>query len=441
MKKQRRMRPLDRLVEQALFEGRIHEDLGSRVLAPGTDMGHDPAVGNTATIQQTVKAAPDDTVGEEVPLIPAAEMTTQLTAEMPPVGDEEYVPASVAQLGIAVQALANDMSVEEIQQLYRAVRKSLNRSTQEVVSEAPNRRNVAQYFDDVTDEELFADMSEEEAKELDDMIQKMKQDAADATPKYSWADALTKRDPIRKIRGDEDEEEVTDAEVVEPIEVTPDGMNFEDLAKELGLKGASGAKQAVSRITRRLSAVERLMSPKQLTGLQTFATIQFIRGISPFIEADDIDELKLNREVTRGLDSYRFFFVNSFLLPVYNKIYRQARKDIEARLVRSGFPKRSAATVTNILFGETMTTPEKLKKKVEKDVTAEGSAISADELLDRLKGMYSTLRGLAQLSGADINAMARERWDGMSDARKQKEILAALEETEAFQDEFDEKEN
>ena len=440
MKKQRRMRPLDRLVEQALFEGRMHEDLGSRVLAPGTDMGNDPAVGNTATIQQTVKAAPNDTVGVEVPLVPAAEMTAQLTAEMPPIGDEEYAPVSGAQLGIAIQALAGDMSVEEIQQLYRAVRKSLNRSTQEVVSEAPSRSNIAQYFDDVTDEELFADMTDEEAEELEGMIQKMKQDASDATPKYSWADALTKRDPIRKIRGDEDEE-VTDTEVVEPIEVAPDGMNFDDLAKELGLKGASGAKQAVSRITRRLSAVERLMSPKQLAGLQTFATIQFIRGITPFIEDDDIDELKLNREVTRQLDSYRFFFVNSFLLPVYNKIYRRARKDIEGRLVRSGFPKRSAATVTNILFGETMTTPEKLKKKVEKDVADEGSTTSADELLDRLKGMYSTLKDLSQLSGVDINAMARERWNNMSDARKQKEILSALEETEAFQDEFDEKEN
>lgn len=433
MKKKQRMRSLDRLVEHALFEGRMHEDLGSRVLDPGT---HDPAVGNTATIQQTVKAAPNDTIGEEVPLIPSAELTTQLTAEMPPIGDDEYAPVSVAQLGIAIQALASDMSVDEVQKLYRAVRKSLNKTVAEsIMSEAPLDKNISSYFDDMTDEELYADMTDEEiAAEKEDLIAQLKGSAGKT---YTWDDALTKRDPIRRIRGDEDEDET---EMIEPIEVV-DGMNFEDLAKELGLKGASGAKQAVSRITRRLSAVERLMSPKQLAGLQTFATIQFIRGVTPFVDADDVDELKLNREVTRGLDSYRFFFVNTFLIPVYNKIYRQARKDIEGRLVRSGFPKRSAATITNILFGETLTTPEKLKKKVEKDVSDEGSKLSADELLDRLKSMYSTLRGLAQLSDADINALARERWGKMSDARKEKEILAALEETSAFQDEFDEKED
>jgi|TARA_R110000824_G_scaffold121973_6_gene278534 hypothetical protein len=439
MKKQQRTRSLDRLVEKALFEGRLHEDLGSRVLAPGTDIGHDPAVGNAAAVQQTVKAAPNTTIGEEVPLIPTAEMTAQLTTEMPPVEDDEYVPASVPQLGIAIQALANDMSVKEIQRLYQAVRKSLNRSVSEnVVSEAPRDRNIASYFADMTDEELYADMTPEEiAKEKEEFEATMKKMRSDAGETYTWGDALTKKDPIRKIRGDEDEDKIG---VVEPIEVTS-GMNFEDLAKELGLKGASGAKQTVSRIARRLSAVERLMDPKQLAGLQTFVTIQFIRGINPFVDEDDVDELKLNRNVTRGLDSYRFFFVNSFLLPVYNKIYRQARKDIEGRLVRSGFPKRSASTVTNILFGETMTTPEKLKKKIEKDIASEGSAISVDEILDRLKGLYPSLKNLAQLSNVDIDALARARWGELSDGRRQKEILSALEETQAFQDEFNEKED
>ena len=88
-----------------------------------------------------------------------------------------------------------------------------------------------------------------------------------------------------------------------------------------------------------------------------------------------------------------------------------------------------------------MTTPEKLKKKIEKDIASEGSAISVDEILDRLKGLYPSLKNLAQLSNVDIDALARARWGELSDGRRQKEILSALEETQAFQDEFNEKED
>ena len=431
------MRPLDQLVEKVLFEGKLYEDLGSRVLAPGTDMGFDPVAGNTATVQQTVKAAPNDTIGEEVPLIPDAVMTTQLTAEMPPVESEEYAPASIAQLGIAIQALANDMSVEEIQKLYRAVRKNINKTVAEnVMLEAPKDKNVSSYFDDMTDEELYADMTPEEIEEEKEEIEAMMKNMQSKKASVPWSAIGTKKDPIHKIRGGE-EEEID----VEPIEINPEGMNLDDLAKELGLKGASGAKGAVARIVRRLTAVERLMSPKDLTGLQTFATIQYIRQITPFVDEEDVEELKLNRELTRAQDSYRYFLVNSFILPIYNKIYRQARKDIEASIISNGFPKRSANTIANILFGETTTSPEKLKIKIEKDVEAEGSSVDAKELLDRLKTMYSTLRNLAQLSGFDINALARERWNDMSSARKQKEMKSALEDTQAFQDEINEKED
>ena len=433
MNKQRRA--LDKLVEAVLFEGALREDFGSRTLAPGNDTGFDPTVGNTTMIQQTVKAAPNDTVGEEVPLIPSAEMTAQLTGEMPPINDDEYVPASVAQFGLAMQALADDLSAEDLAKLYRTVKQTLgDRVTEDVIVEA--NPQSSSYWEDLDDEELYADMDEEERKELDDMIAQLKSQKASVP----WSDIGTSKDPIHKIRG-ETEEEVEIEDVVEPIEVTRDGMNLEDLAKELGLKGASGARQSVARIVRRTNVVDRLMSPQQLTGLQTYATIQFIRGVTPHVEEDDVDELKLNRDVVRGLDSYRFFFVKSFILPIYNKIYRQTRKDIEGRLVRSGFPKRSAATVTNILFGESMTTPEKLKTKIQKDVSEQGSSVGVDELLDRLKSMYPTLKDLADLEGFDIGALARERWDGLGKARKEKEILAALEETQSFQDELDAKED
>jgi len=433
MSKQHR-RSLDRLVESVLFESALYEEFGSRVFAPGTEKGFDPVVGNTL-MQQTVKAAPDDTVGEEVPLVPSAEMTVQLTAEAPPVDDEEYVPASAVQFGLAMQVLADDMSAEELKKLYWAVKRGLVTQVSEgVMSEAtPRKRSPSSRFEDITDKELYADIDEEEKEDLEKMIAQLK-DVKGHTP---WSDIGTSKDPIHKIRGGEDEAELED--IVEPVEVTPDGLSLEDLAQALGLKAASGAKQAIGRIVRRTDVIDRLMTPKQLSGLQTFATIQFIKYMAPFVDEEDVEELKLNRNITRDLDSYRFFFVNSFILPVYNKVYRRTRKDIEGRLVRSGFPKRSAATVANVLFGETVTTPEKLKAKIEKDLLQAESVIGVDELLDRLKGVYPTLRNLAKLQAYDVDALARERWNGFNDARKEKEVLTALDESGKFQGELDEK--
>ena len=91
------------------------------------------------------------------------------------------------------------------------------------------------------------------------------------------------------------------------------------------------------------------------------------------------------------------------------------------------------------MFGESETTPEKLRRKLEKDVKKESSALSVDELLERLKELYPALRDISRLESFDIGEMARERWDGLSKSRKAKYVTSALDETQAFQDELDAK--
>tara|TARA_R110002020_G_scaffold330484_1_gene546110 strand:- start:12 stop:1346 length:1335 start_codon:yes stop_codon:yes gene_type:complete len=444
MSKKRRQ-SLDRLVESTFFENRLGEALGSRVFAPGDD-ANNPAVGN-ATLARLVEPGNDDTLGDELPLAPSSQTSAQLTDQMPPVENPDYTPQTASQFGLAMQSLANDMSSKDLEKLYNAIKTSISRKVAEsrIMEALPKKKPAkpapSSYFDDMTDEELYADMTPEEIeaekKEFQAMVSKM----GKSEQPVSWADIGTKKDPINKIRGKYDDEGFDIDDATEPIEITPDGMNFDEMADELGLKSASGAKQAVGRIMRRMTVIARLLTTEQLEGLQTYATIQFIKGITPFVEQDDVDELKLNRKVTRGLDSYKFFFVNSFVLPVYNKIYRTAKKDIQKKLIDGGFPKLSATTVAHILFGETETTPEKLRKKLEKDIAKEGSALSADELLGRLKEMYPALRDIARLEQSDIDTMIRERWASFSDARKEKEILSALDETQAFQDELDAKDD
>lgn len=314
-----------------------------------------------------------------------------------------------------------------MEKLYRSIRRAAEKMLGRINEQAGD-----DYYMGLTDEDLFDGITDEEKKELQALADKLK--AAGENVPASWDTILTSDDPIKKIKGSYGDN--APGEVVAPVEVTKDGMTLEDLADVMGI-GVSGARQAVEKLVRRTGTLEKILSPQDLKSLEIFATIQFIKGLAPFVEPDDIDELKLNRDITRDLESYRFFFVNSFILPVYNKLYRTASKDIEARLINSGFPKRSALTIKNIMFGESMMTPEKLKKKIQKDITAEGLEVDVETLVDRLKGFYSTLRKIASLDGADVTGMARARWEKFSDKRKSQEIEKALNATQAFQDEFE----
>ena len=418
---------LDRLVESVIFENYLNEDMGSRAVAPGT-LHADPVLGGTGYGKLVAKKNPDTTVGEELPLAPSSVMSAQLADELPPVDDPDYKPKTASDFGLAMHAIVNDLPEEQMEKLYRSIR----RAAEKMLGRINEQAGDDDYYMGLTDEELFDGMTDEEKEELQAIADKMR--ASGEKVPASWDTILTSDDPIKKIKGGSEED--APGEVVAPVEVTRDGMTLEDLADVMGI-GVSGARQAVEKLIRRTGTLERLLSPKDLKSLEIFATIQFIKGLTPFVEEDDIDELKLNRDITRGLDSYRFFFVNSFILPVYNKLYRTASKDIEARLIRSGFPKRSALTIKNIMFGESMMTPEKLKNKIQKDIAAEGSDADVDALVDRLKGFYPTLKKIASLDGADITGMARARWDKLSDKRKASEIEKALDATQAFQDEFE----
>mgnify|MGYP003138576541 FL=1 len=417
---------LDRLVESVIFENYLNEDMGTRAVAPGT-LHADPVLGNTGYGKLVVKKNPETTVGEELPLAPSSVMSAQLADELPPVDDPDYKPKTASDFGLAMHAIVNDLPEEQMEKLYRSIRRTAEKMLGRINEQAGD-----DYYMGLTDEELFDGMTDEEKEELQDLADRMR--ASGEKVPASWDTILTSDDPINKIKGSSDEK--PPGEIVAPVEVTKDGMTLEDLADVMGI-GVSGARQSIEKLIRRTGTLERILSPKDLKSLEIFATIQFIKGLTPFVDEDDIDELKLNRDITRGLDSYRFFFVNSFILPVYNKLYRTASKDIEARLVRSGFPKRSALTIKNIMFGESMMTPEKLRNKIQKDIAAEDSSADVDTLIDRLKGFYPTLKSIASLDGADVAGMARDRWDKLSDKRKSQEVEKALDATQAFQDEFE----
>ena len=416
---------LDRLIESTIFESYLKEDLGSRAVAPGTSYA-DPALGHVNNSQMVMKKQADSSLGSDLPLAPSALASVQLTDTLPPVDDADYVPKTAPEFGLAMHAIVADLPDDALEKLYRSFRRAVEKTLAGTINEARDD----DYYMGLTDEQLFSGMDEEEIEELQKLADRLR--AAGEDVPASWDTILTSEDPIVKIRKSQ---EVELEDVVEPVEVGREGITLADLANIMGV-GIPGARQSVEKLTRRTAAFEKLVGEKEIKALQIYATMQFIKGIQPLVDEADVEELKLNRDVVRTLDSFRFFFVNSFLLKIYNKLYRAASKEIEGRLVRSGFPKRSALTIKNIMFGETATTPEKLRAKLEKDLVAADSPVDVDTLLSRLKDFYPTLKSIASLRGNDVAKMARERWSNLSQEAKQKEIVKALDQTEEFQTEF-----
>lgn len=416
---------LDRLIESTIFESYLKEDLGSRAVAPGA-LYADPVLGHVNNGQMVMKKHADSSLGSDLPLAPSSLASVQLTDTLPPVDDADYAPRTAPEFGLAMHAIVADLPNEMLEKLYRSFRRAVEKTLAGTISEARDD----EYYMGLTDEQLFADMDEEDIEELQAIADRLKS-AGERVP-ASWDTILTSEDPIVKIRSSSD---VELDDVVEPVEVGREGITLEDLANIMGV-GIPGARQSVEKLSRRTAAFENLVGEKEIQALQIYATMQFIKGITPLVDEADVEELKLNRDVVRTLDSFRFFFVNSFLLKIYNKLYRTASKDIEGRLVRSGFPKRSATTIKNVIFGETLMTPEKLRAKIEKDVGDEGGATDAETLIGRLKDLYPTLKSIASLKGYDMAKMARDRWSSLSADAREKEITMALDQTEEFQTKF-----
>lgn len=441
---------------------KIKEELGSRAFAPG-GIEPDPGLGRISYSNMLVAPKKHMTIGSEVPLAPSAKFTAQLTNELPPVDDDEYTPITKSDLGAACQALVSGFSTEEIQKVYHMLKKSVNKTRTKSVSEAVkppipaisfkpgsgsalagNRKEFASLQSRVAAGEILTDKELDRLEELEDIFGD--QDVEDpetaaalsrirgAKAAPSWSDIGSTKDPIKDIKGSYDDRLEM---VVEPVDMTPDGATYDEIAKDLGIT-ISGVKGSIDKIIRRMETIERMVKPQELTNLKEFAKNQFVEGLSSLVEPDDVTALKLNIKQLDRQDSFRFFFVNTFMLPVYNSMYKDASEKIESLLVGAGFPKNTAVTIKNIIFGHTATTPEQLKQKLQADLAADGDMTrnSPDELINRLQSMYPELKRIAQMRDADFASVARARWDGFSEGRKQSEIRKALEETEAFEEEL-----
>lgn len=109
---------------------------------------------------------PASTIPQETPIIAMSQMSTQLTQDMPPVEDPDFIPGTVQELGRSVDLLSQQVPHSEIEWFYGKM--------QDLADEAITKGNKVDLTDGLLDDEM----------NLEDKItpsQKSSQEAAEAT--------------------------------------------------------------------------------------------------------------------------------------------------------------------------------------------------------------------------------------------------------------------
>ena len=162
---------------------------------------------------------PASTIPQETPIIATSQMSTQLTVDMPPVEDPDFVPGTVQELGRSVDLLSQQIPHEEIEWFYGKM--------QELADEAIEKGNSVDLSDGALDDDMNLDSSIRPS-------QKSSQEAAEATNENwsRWSRLLAEtlgearrnpKDPLnlknrklrphdmRLYRPDEDEDDFDDS--------------------------------------------------------------------------------------------------------------------------------------------------------------------------------------------------------------------------------------
>ena len=346
----------------------------------------------------------DLTIHPDLPVAASEQMATQLTMERPPIEDDDYIPSSLVELGLAADVIGRMVPDDQIEYFYLRLKDLLDNTI-----ERQNAPSATEATEEMEVEEL----------ETNEAFIKL----------------FHKASPILS----EQIKEMNDGNGMQDAEEDEEGTGLEDLATTFGYKAASGVRQDLERILKRLGYTAKNLSDAQLDTLQNFAASEFIDGlvINDYIDEDDAKELRRDphRHVS-NLDSFRFFFTSGFMLPAYQKIVRDARKRVEQEIDKLGTPQRTRQTILNQAFGDTPHSMSKLEKKLSRDAALENMDPDiVSDLMMQVRNVFPNLVKMASVEG-DIVTGAMDIWHRAGAAKKSRVLNQALESTSAHQAQF-----
>lgn len=358
---------------------------------------------------------PETTVPAEVPVQPAEMMATQLVDERPPVEDDEFVPDNVEEFGRSVKALSGQVPSDQIAQVYKEFQRLVDRSVGD-----SGARELTQPEDLLGDKPKQEEVYEETIRRAIRLVIK----------EAGWDDD----DDFRYRKSDEPDYAAMDDP---PVNNEPDGQNLDQIASEFGYAGASGARQDIERMLRRMRYIAEKMGKGDMESLQDFAVQEFADALlaGEYIDEDDVTEIQQNTGMVKKLDSFRFFFVGGIMMPAYNEIKRNARKKVEEKIASLGLPSGISQSILNQALGEVPKNLDKLETKLLKLAFRSGvnDSDELDAMVDKMRDAFPDLQKAAELEGGLLD-LAKSRWGKQSKGRRMKALAQALQSTADWQD-------
>ena len=361
----------------------------------------------------------EDTVPDSNPIVPANQMSTQLSVERPPVEDEDYLPVNVEELSRAASAISRMVPEGQIKFFYRKLHDLLDKATDQTVNPEEDTKP------DTPDEKASTTES------LDRKVKKLMKEALSDSDKEELEKYRT--GGIDYFGGSDPLPTSTQKGKEEPEE----GKTLEQVAAAFGTKVGKIANEQ-NRILRRMEYFIQNIKDTDLDGLIQFATGEYVDTLvsGDFIDAEDAEDLrKLPYSYFRSeLPSFGFFFVQSFILPAYREIVREATEALKSEIAKLGIPEILHQTVYNQVTGITPRKPEVIVRKLEKLINND----SADQKLtpkDAIEIVRKIDKARARLSNSvqysdDLVQRALDKWSSSSKGARIKAITQALQKTD-----------
>ena len=350
----------------------------------------------------------DLTVGEDLPLAPSDQMANQLTVDRPPIEDDEFVPGSVEELSRASKAIAQLVPADQVEHFYRSLHRLLDDCT--------DRSSEASLAQPSEDSENPSEVSESTYKSmikkaLFEILSKDDVDELDAYRGRSYDTGGV------DYFGEEPDSSQSSSQSA--VKQKSDGtVSLEQIADEFGYSGASGVRQEIKRLTDRLKYFVTSVKREDLDALIDYSVGEYVDSmvIADLIDEEDADFLRSNPSDLKSSRGFRYFFVESFVMPAYREVTRNATRELNQSIESLEIPQTMHQTVFNQVTGASSkgTIAKKLASLVKSGKIDKEEAL---RLVRKIESSMPKLQSSAEKS-EDLVQRSLEKWQSLSKGRK-----------------------
>lgn len=367
----------------------------------------------------------------EVPVLPTPQMANQISVDRPPIEDEDFVPGSMDELSRSASAISQLVPNESIEFFYRQLHKLLDDAT----DNAQQEKIDALETDDIAPVNVQKDNKEIQGEEMKESILRnaIRSAIKQTLVESSWDDDT---DAYGNTYDDQSGYSIIEPEPSQeaPSQNNSGEISLEDLASEFGYSGPSGVRQEIEKLTNRMNYFATKVKKNDLDALLDYAVGEYtdVFEASDILDPEDIEDLRKAPMIVKKSDSFRYFFVSSFVLPAYREIIRDATKKVKQEIQDMGIPKELHQTVFNQVTGAATIKPAAIKKKLDKLVDEKSlTQEEASAMVNKVETTRNVLTTMASDYSDDLVQRSLDKWQGVSKKARLNALEQALKQTDA----------